>query len=120
MAEKYTQPRMGRVQAARCPAISNRNRWTLCSFPWDWCSAWYTSGIRVGTPALTSRGLGADEFDQVAELITGVLKNTTPVTASTGKPGKAKYTIADGVAERTHGAADELLGGFPLYPGLEV
>ena len=95
--------------------VTNRN-----SIPHDPNGAWYTSGIRVGTPALTSRGLGADEFDQVAELITGVLKNTTPVTASTGKPGKAKYTIADGVAERTHGAADELLGGFPLYPGLEV
>ncbi len=95
--------------------VTNRN-----SIPHDPNGAWYTSGIRVGTPALTSRGLGADEFDQVAELITGVLKNTTPVTASTGKPGKAKYTIADGVAERTHGAADEVLGGFPLYPGLEV
>uniref|UniRef100_UPI00322220C9 glycine hydroxymethyltransferase n=1 Tax=Nigerium sp. TaxID=2042655 RepID=UPI00322220C9 len=83
--------------------VTNRN-----SIPHDPNGAWYTSGIRVGTPALTSRGLGADEFDQVAELITGVLKNTTPVTASTGKPGKAKYTIADGVAERTHGAADEL------------
>ena len=34
--------------------------------------------------------------------------------------GKAKYTIADGVAERTQAAADELLGNHPLYPGLEL
>jgi len=45
---------------------------------------------------------------------------TTPMTASTGKPGKAKYQIADGVAQKVHDAADELLGNFPLYPGLDL
>ncbi|WP_420175941.1 glycine hydroxymethyltransferase [Luteococcus sp. OSA5] len=95
--------------------VTNRN-----SIPNDPNGAWYTSGVRIGTPALTSRGFGADEFDRVAELIVDVLKNTTPVTASTGKPGKAKYTLADGVAERTKDASAELLGKFPLYPGLEL
>ncbi len=95
--------------------VTNRN-----SIPRDPNGAWYTSGVRIGTPALTSRGLGASEFDRVAELIVDVLKQTQPVTASNGQAGKAKYTIADGVAQRTHAAADELLAGFPLYPGLEV
>lgn len=95
--------------------VTNRN-----SVPQDPNGAWYTTGVRIGTPALTSRGLGAAEFDVIAGLITDVLKNTTPVTASNGKPGKAKYTIADGVAERTQKAAAELLEGFPLYPGLTV
>lgn len=95
--------------------VTNRN-----SIPNDPNGAWYTSGVRIGTPALTSRGFGADEFDTVAELIVDVLKNTTPVTASTGKPGKAKYALADGVAQRTKDASAELLGKFPLYPGLEL
>ena len=95
--------------------VTNRN-----SVPNDPNGAWYTTGVRIGTPALTSRGFGADEFDTVAELIVDVLKTTTPVTASTGKPGKAKYTLADGVAERTKAAASELLDANPLYPGLEV
>lgn len=95
--------------------VTNRN-----SIPADPNGAWYTSGVRIGTPALTSRGFGADEFDKVAELIVDVLKNTTPVTASTGKPGKARYTLADGVAERTHAAANEMLDAHPLYPGLEL
>ena len=95
--------------------VTNRN-----SIPTDPNGAWYTSGIRIGTPALTSRGFGSDEFDQVAELIVTTLKATTPVTASTGKPGKAKYQIADGVAQKVHDAADELLGNFPLYPGLDL
>lgn len=95
--------------------VTNRN-----SIPADPNGAWYTSGIRIGTPALTSRGFGADEFDRVAELIVEALKATSPATASTGKPGKAKYVMADGVADRVHAAADELLGNFPLYPGLEL
>ena len=33
-----------------------------------------TSGIRLGTPAATSRGLGVDDFDQVAEAISLVVK----------------------------------------------
>ena len=32
-----------------------------------------------------------------------MLKNTTPVTASSGKPGKAKYILADGVADGHEG-----------------
>jgi glycine hydroxymethyltransferase len=95
--------------------VTNRN-----SIPRDPNGAWYTSGVRIGTPALTTRGFGPDEFDRVAELIAGVLKATTPVTASNGQPGKAKYTIADGVAERTRAAAAELLDANPLYPGLDI
>ncbi len=95
--------------------VTNRN-----SVPSDPIGAWYTSGVRIGTPALTSRGFGTDEFDTVAELIVDVLSNTTPVTASTGKPGKAKYTLADGVADRTKARSAELLAKCPLYPGLEL
>ena len=95
--------------------VTNRN-----SVPNDPNGAWYTTGVRLGTPALTTRGLGADEFDQVAGLITTVLKNTTPALTASGQPGKAKYLIADGIAERTRAAAQELLDGFPLYPGFEL
>jgi glycine hydroxymethyltransferase len=95
--------------------VTNRN-----SVPNDPNGAWYTTGVRIGTPALTTRGFGAAEFDQVAELITGVLKSTTPVATAAGAPGKAKYTLADGVAARTRAAAAELLDANPLYPGLEV
>ena len=44
----------------------------------------------------------------------------TASTGKPGKPGKAKYQIADGVAQKVHDAADELLGNFPLYPGLDL
>ena len=95
--------------------VTNRN-----SVPNDPNGAWYTTGVRIGTPALTTRGFGAAEFDRVAELITDVLKNTEPALTAAGAPGKAKYVLADGVADRTKAAAAELLDEHPLYPGLTL
>lgn len=90
--------------------VTNRN-----SVPADPNGAWYTSGIRLGTPALTTRGFGPDDFDRVAELIVDVLSNTQPEGTS-----KAKYKLADGTADRVHAAASELLDANPLYPGLTL
>jgi glycine hydroxymethyltransferase len=95
--------------------VTNRN-----AIPRDPNGAWYTSGVRIGTPALTSRGFGPDDFDRVAELMVDVLAATTPATAPSGGPSKAKYAIADGVADKTHAAAEELLATNPLYPGLDL
>ncbi len=95
--------------------VTNRN-----SIPADPNGAWYTSGIRFGTPALTTRGFGHDEFDKVAELVVDVLKNTEAGTTKAGGPSKASYTLADGVADRTHAASAEMLDANPLYPGLEL
>jgi glycine hydroxymethyltransferase len=95
--------------------VTNRN-----SVPADPNGAWYTSGIRLGTPALTTRGFGADEFDRVAELIVDVLTETSAGRTKDGRPSKASYVLGDGVAERTKSAAAELLETHPLYPGLEL
>src|SRR5690349_3069790 len=75
--------------------VTNRN-----AIPLDPNGAWYTSGVRIGTPALTTRGFDADEFDRVAELIVDVLTSTTPAAAPSGGTSKAKYAIADGVADK--------------------
>jgi glycine hydroxymethyltransferase len=95
--------------------VTNRN-----AIPRDPNGAWYTSGVRIGTPALTSRGFGADEFDKTAELIVDVLTGTSANAAASGGSSKAKYTIADGLAAKTHAAAAELLDANPLYPGLDL
>jgi glycine hydroxymethyltransferase len=95
--------------------VTNRN-----SVPADPNGAWYTSGIRFGTPALTTRGFGHDEFDRVAELVVDVLSSTTPRDTAAGTPSKANYTLADGIVEKTKAASGELLDKHPLYPGLEL
>lgn len=45
------------------------------TIPNDPKSPFVTSGIRIGTPAITSRGFGADDMDQIAEAIALVIKN---------------------------------------------
>ena len=94
--------------------VTNRN-----AIPRDPNGAWYTSGIRLGTPALTTRGFGTDDMDRVADLICEALSGTSPAAGGQGA-SKAKYQMADGVATRVHAEADELLGVHPLYPELEL
>ncbi|GAA1365694.1 MULTISPECIES: glycine hydroxymethyltransferase [Catellatospora] len=94
--------------------VTNRN-----AVPQDANGAWYTSGIRLGTPALTTRGLGTAEMDEIADLIHTVLAGTTPGTTD-GKPSKAAYVLADGVADRVAGQTTDLLKGFPLYPTIDL
>ena len=89
--------------------VTNRN-----SVPQDPNGAWYTSGIRIGTPALTTRGLGTAEMDQTAELIHTVLSQTRPGES------KAKYVLDPALADKVSKQASELLTGFPLYPAVDL
>ncbi|MET8151091.1 glycine hydroxymethyltransferase [Actinoplanes sp. NPDC049668] len=89
--------------------VTNRN-----SIPQDPNGAWYTSGIRIGTPALTTRGLGAAEMDQIAELMHTVLSSTKPGAS------KAKFDLDAAVSDRISKQATELLADFPLYPSVDL
>lgn len=93
----------------------NRN-----ALPGDPNGAWYTSGIRLGTPATTTLGMDAIAMKKIAQLIDGVLKTTTPATAKNGKQSKAKYTIDQAVLEQTRAEVKELMDTYPLYPELVV
>lgn len=72
------------------------------SVPYDELPPTVTSGIRLGTPAVTTRGFREAEMDTVAEIILAALCGTP--TAKQVKLLKKK--------------TDELLAGFPLYPHL--
>ncbi len=95
--------------------IVNRN-----SIPFDANGAWYTSGIRLGTPALTTVGMGTDDMGEVADIICEVLAGTEPTTTSKGEPSKAKFTLAEETKDRNRARAAELLAANPLYPTLGV
>ncbi len=94
--------------------VTNRN-----SIPNDPNGAWYSSGVRMGTPALTTLGLGPDEHDEVADIIVTILKGATPAAASTG-PSKAKYILDASVASAGRSRSAELLARFPLYDGVNL
>jgi glycine hydroxymethyltransferase len=63
-----------------------------------------TSGIRIGTPALTTRGMGEEELHEIGEMIGMVVRH----------PDSEK--VIGEVSER----AEELLEEFPLYQDSEV
>jgi glycine hydroxymethyltransferase len=90
---------------------ANRN-----SIPFDKNGPWYTSGIRLGTPALTTLGMKEDEMAQVADLIIDVLRHTKPGLTKTGEASKAASQISPEVQERVKEGVKNLLQQFPLYP----
>jgi glycine hydroxymethyltransferase len=95
--------------------VTNRN-----SIPGDPNGAWYTSGIRLGTPALTTRGLGPAEMDDIAGFIDTVLASTRPAAGPDGAVSKARYSLDDSVASKVAGQAAEMLARYPLYPSVEL
>jgi glycine hydroxymethyltransferase len=94
--------------------VTNRN-----SIPADPNGAWYTSGIRIGTPALTTLGMGADEMNEVADIIATVLSAATPAHATSG-PSKVRYDANSAVIDAGRKRAGDLLQRFPLYAGLDL
>ncbi|HEY5607668.1 MAG TPA: serine hydroxymethyltransferase [Alphaproteobacteria bacterium] len=66
-----------------------------------------TSGIRVGTPAGTTRGFGMAEFQEIGGLINEVLDGLA--TANAGDNSRVEGSVRKRVAE--------LCRRFPIYPG---
>ncbi len=95
--------------------IVNRN-----SVPSDPNGAWYTSGVRLGTPALTTLGMGISEMDEVADIICGVLSATEPTTTAAGALSKARYTLDASVRDSARSRAADLLSANPLYPTVDL
>jgi len=85
--------------------------WLTCNkngIPFDTRSPFVTSGVRLGSPAGTTRGFGPAEFRKVGELIAEVVDGL----ARNGPEGDAQ------VEERVRGRVNELCEAFPVYPGM--
>ena len=106
--------------AVRAAGITlNRN-----SLPFDPNGAWYTSGLRIGTPALTTLGMGPEEMKEIAEVVYDILSNTTANTIASGpnagKKSKAKATTDEAVIEKSKARISALLDKFQLYPEIDA
>jgi glycine hydroxymethyltransferase len=88
--------------------------------PYDTNGSWYTSGLRLGTPAVTTLGMGTAEMQEIAAVIASVLRSTAPTQTASGKPSLANYALDEGVRTQAEGRARDLLGRFPLYPEIEL
>nr|NGX44013.1 Serine hydroxymethyltransferase [Candidatus Anoxychlamydiales bacterium] len=92
----------------------NRN-----SIPEDQNGPWYTSGIRLGTPALTTLGMKENEMKRVADVIYDVLKNSKPtLNPKTNGPSKAKSDTDPSILTENQNEIRNLLDNFILYPEL--
>ncbi len=67
--------------------------------PFDTQSPFVTSGIRIGSPAMTTRGMGTDEFSRIAGLMDQVITNHTN----------------ESVIEKVRVEVREMCERFPLY-----
>jgi glycine hydroxymethyltransferase len=92
--------------------------------PDDTNGPWYTSGLRLGTPAVTTLGMGADEMREIADTIAVVLHATSPgVIASgpnQGKPSLVQFRLDDTTAKTARSRVADLLARHPLYPDLDL
>lgn len=90
------------------------------ALPYDKNGAWYTSGLRLGTPALTTLGMKEGEMKEVAAIIDLVLKGTKPGVTKDGKPAKLKIELDEGVKAKASERVQALLSKFVLYPELDL
>jgi glycine hydroxymethyltransferase len=98
-----------------CRITLNRN-----SLPFDAHGPWYTSGLRLGTPALTTLGMGRAEMQEVARIIKLVLSNTHPSMTANGKASLAKYLLDETIQSQAQDRVRDLLSHYPLYPELDA
>ncbi len=107
--------RQAEAAVRECGVTLNRN-----SLPFDPNGAWFTSGLRVGTPAVTTLGMGEAEMQEIAAIIKLVLSNTKSPEIDGGKPSKTKYILDDKIRLEALAKVDKLLSRFPLYPELDL
>ncbi|WP_134702499.1 serine hydroxymethyltransferase [Ammoniphilus sp. YIM 78166] len=74
------------------------------TIPFDPASPFVTSGVRIGTPAATSRGFDVESMKEVAAIIALTLKNPQ----DEAKKEEARARVA------------ALCEKFPLYPGMKL
>ena len=70
------------------------------TIPFDTQKPFVASGIRLGTPALTTRGMKEDEMRKIGELIAAIIKDPE----------------SDSLKEQVRRDVAEITAGFPMYP----
>jgi glycine hydroxymethyltransferase len=100
-----------------CHITLNRN-----SLPFDPNGPWYTAGLRIGTAAVTTLGMGTAEMEELGAIIALVIKSTSqaPDAKDPAKKSRAKYLIDSAVKTEAIDRVKKLLDRFPVYPELDL
>jgi glycine hydroxymethyltransferase len=106
--------RQAESSVRECGITLNRN-----TIPFDPNGPWYTSGLRLGTPAVTTLGMTPADMAEIASIMGLVLKNTTAEPAKAGL-SKAKYRLDESVRNEARARVERLLERYPVYPRIDV
>jgi len=102
-----------------CGVTLNKN-----SIPFDKENALITSGLRAGTAAVSTLGMGESEMKEIAKIFSLILKNTkvgiVDKGANAGKPSKITYIIDEKIKAEAKQKVETLLSKFVLYPELDL
>lgn len=102
-----------------CAITLNRN-----ALPFDTNGVWYTSGLRIGTPAVTTLGMGTEEMKEIASVFALVLKNARPAEITKGEKAgtlsKARAVVDKSIKEEARARILALLDKYVLYPELDL
>jgi glycine hydroxymethyltransferase len=102
-----------------CHITLNKN-----AIPFDKENTTITSGLRIGTPAVTTLGMSASEMKEIAAIIKLVLANMqagiVESGANAGKPSKIKYELKPESREQAAQRVKTLIGKYPVYPELDL
>lgn len=102
-----------------CHITLNKN-----AIPFDPNGPVTTSGLRLGTPALTTLGMGATEMKEIAGIIRLVLTNTTAAVLESGpnagQQSKVQYNLSLGAKDEATARVKALLEKYPVYPELDL
>jgi glycine hydroxymethyltransferase len=111
--------RQAETALRECGVTLNRN-----ALPFDPNGPWYTSGLRIGTPAVTTLKMGTQEMKEIASIIALVLNHTKPMIltkgANAGQPSKAKAVTENTAKQEAQKRVLALLEKFKLYPELDL
>src|SRR6266404_4546297 len=112
----------GRQAESACRAAGitlNRN-----VVPDDTNGPWYTSGLRLGTPAVTTLGMRGDEMREIAEVLAAVLQGASAGVITSGpnqgKPSLVQFRLDDMILRGARSRVNDLLLRHPLYPDIEL
>lgn len=98
----------------QCGIILNRN-----AIPNDSNGPWYTSGLRIGTAAVTTLGMGSKEMNEIASIIMKVLKSAKPAIKN-GKTSKIQVDIDEDIIEESKKRVKKILDKFVIYPEIDL
>ncbi len=119
LGETDLNGRQGESVLRKCDITCNRN-----ALPFDKNGPWYTSGLRIGTPAATTLGMGVDEMKEIASIIAYIIKNTKSAIIkkgkNEGKKSKAKFDISEEVVLNAKKRVKALVDKYPVYPELDL